>query len=115
MIMNTMKISPSETLSAKDQQDDDRPSPRDRDRPAQVPRLRVCREAARENGDDRERDREVREARPSAGELLLVSQLRESLLVSAQSLVGHAIVPPWWESGVARLYVSQGTERNPCH
>ena len=76
----------------QDDQADDRPAPGDGDRAAEVPRLRVGREAPREDRDDRERDREVREPRPTAGQLLLVTELRESLLVPVQSLIGHAHV-----------------------
>ena len=47
-------------------------------------RLPVGREAAGEDADDRERDREVGEAAPAAVQLLLVAQLGEPLLVRAQ-------------------------------
>ena len=70
----------------RDQQDqpaDDRPAPRDRDRPAVVPRLPVGGEAAREDRDDRERDREVREPAPRSLQVLLVAELREPPFVVA--------------------------------
>ena len=67
----------------EDEGRDDRPAPRDRDRAAVVPRLVVGREAAREDRDDRERDREVLEAAPAAVQLLLVAELGEPLLVAA--------------------------------
>ena len=57
---------------------------RDRDRPAVLERLPVGREAAGEDADDRERDREVGEPAPAPVQLLLVAQLGEALLVGAQ-------------------------------
>ena len=69
----------------QDDQADDRPAPGDRDRSAEVPRLRVGREAPGQDRDDRERDREVRELGPAAGQLLLVAQLGEALLVAVDA------------------------------
>jgi hypothetical protein len=76
----------------EDEQDDDRPAPRDGNRAAEVPCLRVGGEAPRQHGDDREGDREVREPRPTAGQLLLVPEFGEPCLVPVQSLVGHSVL-----------------------
>jgi hypothetical protein len=65
----------------EDQEADHRPADRDRDRAAVVPRLSEGREAAAEDADDRERDREVGEPAPTAVELLLVAEGGEPLLV----------------------------------
>ena len=68
----------------QDQHADQRPGDRDRDRAAVLQRLPVGREAAGEDADDRERDREVGEPAPAALQLLLVAELGEALLVGAQ-------------------------------
>ena len=68
----------------EDEGRDDRPAPRDGDRAAVVPRLVVGREAAREDRDDREADREVLEAAPAPVELLLVAHLGKAFLVAAR-------------------------------
>ena len=57
---------------------DDRPAPRDRDRAAVVPRLAVGREAAGEDRDDRERDREVREPAPARAAAPACSRARRA-------------------------------------
>ena len=62
----------------QDQHADQRPRDRDRDRPAVLECLAVGREAAGEDADDRERDREVREPAPTPVQLLFVAELRES-------------------------------------
>src|SRR5439155_19106858 len=54
----------------EDEGAEDRPPPRDRGWPAAAPGEGEVREAPREDRDDRERDREVREAAPRTGELL---------------------------------------------
>ena len=79
----------------RDREDDRRdhgPADRDRDRPAEVPRLPVDREAAGEHRDDRERDREVGELRPAAVQLLLVAQLGELLGVPIEAIVRHVVL-----------------------
>ena len=68
----------------QDEERDDRPSPRDGDRTTVVPRLPEGREAAGQDRDDGERDREVREPRPGSVQLLLVPELSEPLLVVAE-------------------------------
>ena len=79
----------------QDQAADQRPGDRDRDRPAVLERLPVRREAAGEDADDRERDREVREPAPAALELLFVAELCEALLVGGQSpRCAHRLTPP---------------------
>ena len=55
--------------------------PRDRDRAAVVDAGAERREAAGQDRDDRERDREVGEAGPGPVQLLLVAELGEVLLV----------------------------------
>jgi hypothetical protein len=68
----------------RDQQDEcaeDWPADRDCRGPAGGPCKGEVREAAGEDRDDRERDREVGEAAPGACELLLVAELSEALLV----------------------------------
>jgi hypothetical protein len=71
----------------QDQPADDRPAPGDRDRAAVVPRLPIGGEAAGEDGDDGERDREVREAAPRALEVLLVAELRQPALIVVANLL----------------------------
>jgi hypothetical protein len=61
---------------------DDRPAEGRRDRAAGIPRLAEGRERPGQDGDDRERDREVREAAPGADQLLLVTKLGEPMLVT---------------------------------
>ncbi len=65
----------------QDQHADQRPRDRDPDRAPVLERLAVGREAAGEDADDRERDREIREAAPAAIQLLLVPELGQALLV----------------------------------
>src|SRR5205085_327062 len=77
----------------EDEEADDRPADRDGDRAAGVPSLAEARERPGEDRDDRERDREVREAAPRPRELLLVAQLRETLLVANGVLISLCHVP----------------------
>ena len=85
------------------------------------------REAAGEDRDDRERDREVREPRPAAVELLLVAEFGEALLVAVGWVgSGPSVSPPprpavqrekvWptdlWTS--ATLNPRRGRESSPC-
>ena len=63
---------------------DDDPAPGDRDRAAPLEREVVRRQAAREDRDDREADREVPERAHRAEELLGVTELVEDLLVLGQ-------------------------------
>ena len=74
----------------QDRDRDQRPAPGDRDRAAVVPRLAVGREAAGEDRDDRERDREVREGAPPAVEVLPEPHLGELALVLVLELVAVA-------------------------
>ena len=67
----------------QDRDRDQRPADRDRDRAAVVPGLTVGGEAAGQDRDDRERDREVGEPAPSAVQRLFVAEFRESLFVAA--------------------------------
>ena len=60
---------------------DEEPAPRHRDRAAALERDVVRRQAAREDRDDRERDREVLEPAHGPEELLRVAELVEDLLV----------------------------------
>ena len=68
----------------QDEDTEDRPGPRDRDRAAVVEACAEVGEAAGEDRDDRERDREVGEAGPGAVQVLLVPELGEVLLVVGQ-------------------------------
>ena len=77
----------------QDEEAEHRPADRGRDRSAVLPRERERRKRPREDRDDRERDREVREAGPGAGELLLVAQLMETLLVCGPHIRGVATSP----------------------
>ncbi len=77
----------------QDEAADHRPPDRDRDRTAVQPRLPVGGEAAREDRDDRERDREVGEPAPAAPQLLLVAELGEPLLVAAKRFGSGAHAP----------------------
>ena len=62
----------------------------DRDGAAVEPGSAEAREAARQDRDDRERDGEVRERTPGALELLLVAELGQPFLVSAElPLITH--------------------------
>ena len=65
----------------EDKEADQRPADRNRNRAAVVPRLSEGREAAAEDADDRERNREVGEPAPTAVELLFVAEGGEPLLV----------------------------------
>ena len=67
----------------QDEHAEDRPGPRDRDRAAVVEAGAEVREAAGEDRDDRERDREVGETRPTAMQVLLVAELGEASFVLA--------------------------------
>ena len=58
----------------QDEKAEHRPADRNRDRAAVLPRECERRERPGEDGNDRERDREVRETRPRAGELLPVAR-----------------------------------------
>ena len=62
----------------QDERTEDRPGPRDRDRAAVVEAGAEVREAAGQDRDDRERDREVGETGPGPVEVLLVAQLGEA-------------------------------------
>ena len=63
---------------------DQQPAPRDGDRPAVVERDEIGRQAAREDRDDREGDREVAEAAHGPIELLGVAEFVQELLVLVQ-------------------------------
>ena len=67
----------------QDEHAEDRPGPRDRDRAAVVEAGAEVREAPGQDRDDRERDREVGEARPGPVEVLLVAELGEASFVLA--------------------------------
>ena len=76
----------------EDEDGDERPADRDGDRAAVVPRLAEGREAAREDRDDREGDREVGEARPRSVELLLVAELGEQAFVVREVHISHCLL-----------------------
>src|SRR5262249_44671312 len=75
---------------------EDRPTERDPRRPAGGPREREVRKDSRENRDDREGDREVREAAPRARDLLSGSRPRGSLLGAPEGpLLSHPHASNW--------------------
>ena len=80
---------------------DEQPAPRDRDRPTPADGDVVRRQAAGQDGDDGERDGEVREAAPAAQKLLGVAEAVERALVLGQ--VGEVIASGRWRSAAGGL------------